>query len=360
MKDNNSQSVSIQSISIISACRNEIRHMRGFLDSLAMQDMNGMQWEAIIADGMSTDGTTELLQEYCKDHSNVRVISNPGRFVSSGLNAAIRMAQGEIVLRMDAHTSYAPDYCRRSVETLLETGADNVGGPARTKAVKPMQRAIAAAYHSRFSTGGARFHQEGYEGWVDTVTYGCWKKTTLERIGLFDENLVRNQDDELNLRLIRAGGRIWQNPAIVSWYSPRSTVTGLFNQYFQYGFWKVIVIQKHRLPASWRHLVPAAFVAINLALLAAAAVALIMRAWSSFYIFGGAWVVLAAGYGVATAIASLCAARRNGWETLVRLPLIFGAYHLSYGFGFLVGTVRAARKPSIAISSSSVFGRITR
>jgi glycosyltransferase involved in cell wall biosynthesis len=342
------------------ACRNEVTHIRAFLDSLAKQEMGEMWWEVMLADGQSTDGTRQLLEEYCKDHLNVRVISNPGRIVSCGLNAAIRAAKGEIILRMDAHSFYAPDYCRRSVETLLKTGADNVGGPARTRADKPMQRAIAAAYHSRFSTGGARFHQETYEGWVDTVTYGCWRKTTLERIGLFDEGLVRNQDDELNLRLVRTGGRIWQDPAIISWYSPRSTVAGLFHQYFQYGFWKVMVIQKHRLPGSWRQLVPAAFVALNLILPTAALAALLARLPSVFYSFAGAWVALVSAYAFATAAASFHTARGRGWDTLLRLPIVFGAYHLSYGSGFLMGMVRAAVSPTVAISNRSVFARITR
>src|SRR5262249_47627952 len=151
----------------------------------------------------------------------------------------------------------ASDYCRRCLEALRLTGADNVGGAARTKASGLRARAIAAAYHSRFSTGGAKFHDERYEGYVDTVTYGCWHKSTLERLGLFDETLARNQDDELNLRLVRAGGKIWQSAAVVSWYRPRSSISALCRQYFQYGFWKVAVIRKHVLPASWRHLAPA-------------------------------------------------------------------------------------------------------
>ena len=253
-------------VSIIVACRNEGKHIRAFMDSLLTQDMAGLSWEAIIADGMSDDGTHEVLQDYATRCPQLKVIANAARIVSTGLNAAIGAAFGEIIIRMDAHTSYASDYCRQCVETLERTGADNVGGPARTNAVGVRARAVAAAFHSRFSTGGARFHDVSYEGWVDTVPYGCWRKTTLERIGLFDEMLVRNQDDELNLRLSRAGGKIWQSPTIVSWYSPRATLSNLFHQYFQYGFWKVAVIRKHRLPGSWRHGVPVAFILVNLIL----------------------------------------------------------------------------------------------
>ncbi len=347
-------------ISIISACRNEISHIASFLQSIEQQDLDGFTWEAIIADGMSTDGTRELLDRYSSAHPNVQVIPNPGRIVSTGLNGAIRAARGDIILRLDAHTHYAPDYVRRCVETLLATGADNVGGPARTQALGSVQQAIAAAYHSRFSTGGARFHDTAYEGWVDTVTYGCWRKETLERLGLFDENLVRNQDDELNLRLVRAGGKIWQNPAITSWYSPRSTVLGLFQQYFQYGYWKVLVIRKHRIPGSWRHLVPAAFVVTNLLLPLLTAFFFALGASANLGRLERSWVAIAMCYAAANLVASVVAARRSGWTTLLWLPTIFAAYHFSYGFGFLMGLLHSVAKPPETYSPESVLVRLTR
>ncbi len=225
-------------------CRNEAGAIGEALDSILAQDLAGFTWEILIADGMSNDGTRAILERYRRDEPRVRVIDNPRRTVPAGLNAAIREARGEIILRMDAHTSYAPDYVRRSVETLRATGAANVGGPARTRPHGYWGRAIAAAYHSPLACGGARFHNPEYEGWADTVPYGCWRKSTLVEAGLFDEALVRNQDDELNLRLWRAGKRVWQSPAIVSWYRPRGSVRQLFQQYFQYGFWKVAVISQ--------------------------------------------------------------------------------------------------------------------
>lgn len=200
------------------------------------------------------------LRSHPSSLSRLRLISNPGRITPTGLNAAIRGAQGDIIIRMDAHTEYAADYVRQCVEVLETTGADNVGGPAQTKAETYMEKVVAAAYHSPFSVGGARFHNVNYEGWVDTVTYGCWRRETFERFGYFDEELVRNQDDEHNLRILRGGGKIYQSPKIQSWYRPRGSLTALFKQYMQYGYWKVRVIQKHKLPASWRHLVPGAFV----------------------------------------------------------------------------------------------------
>jgi glycosyltransferase involved in cell wall biosynthesis len=347
-------------ISIVVACRNEIRHIREFLDSILSQDLAGMDWEVIVADGMSEDGTREVLEQYAASDPRLRVVSNPGRTVSTGLNAAIVAARGDIVLRMDAHTMYAPDYSRRCVETLQATGAENVGGPARTRPSGTLGRAVAAAYHSPISTGGGKFHDIHYEGLVDTLPYGCWRKETLVRIGLFDEALVRNQDDELNLRICRAGGRVWQDPQIVSWYVPRSKLSGLFRQYFQYGFWKVAVIRKHRLPASWRHLVPAAFVLAN-AFLASAAGVSAAAAWPWWRAAGSAWGLMLAAYLALLAVASVDAARRHGWRTLPYLPLVFATYHLSFGLGFLAGMVHFLKGTGPRpVSMTSVYSRLTR
>jgi glycosyltransferase involved in cell wall biosynthesis len=326
-------------VSIAIACRNESKHIQTFIDSLLTQDLDGFDWEIIIADGASDDGTRELLSEVARRNPRILIIDNPSRIVSTGLNAAIRAARGQIILRMDAHTEYAPDYIRRCVETLEKTGASNVGGPARTRAEGIHPRAIQAAYHSRFSTGGARFHDDSYTGYVDTVPYGCWQKETLLQLGLFDEELVRNQDDELNLRLVRAGGTIWQSSDIVSWYRPRTTLAALFRQYFQYGFWKVRVIRKHRIPGSWRHLIPGSFVAANVVLFLTAVCAAISVSRILLEDALVAWAMLLAAYGLASVAAASLSARRFGWQLLPYLPLTFAVFHISYGLGFLVGSV---------------------
>ncbi len=349
-------------VSVVVACRNEAHHIRRFLDSLLSQELSDLEWEAVIADGLSDDGTREILDDYSARFPQIRVIENAGRIVSSGLNSAIRAARGDIIIRMDAHTFYAPDYCSVCVETLKQTGADNVGGPARTIASGPCACAIAAAYHSRFSTGGAKFHDVSYEGWVDTVTYGCWRKSVFERIGLFDETLVRNQDDELNLRLVRAGGRIWQNPRIVSWYSPRPKLSSLFRQYFQYGFWKVAVIRKHKSPGSWRHAVPVLFVVANAVLAIGTAVAGIAGARGWLITAASVWALLIGTYAAANLLASAVVAHRCGWETLPYLPATFAAYHVSYGFGFLVGLMQRQSQSAVpdAVTANSVFSGLTR
>ena len=341
------------------ACRNEKKHIGTFLDSVVSQEMVGIDWEIIVADGMSDDGTAEILREYEKHCALLRMIPNPGRIVSEGLNAAIMAACGGVIIRMDAHTRYRSDYCRRCLETLDETQADNVGGPARTEAKGYLPSAVAAAYHSPFSTGGAGFHNPDREGYVDTVPYGCWRKATLIELGLFDPTLVRNQDDELNLRLLRMGGHIWQSPKIVSWYSPRSTLSGLFHQYFQYGYWKVAVIRKHVIPGSWRHLVPAAFVIANtLFLLLQLGGVLSGSGWRLATL--KLWLTMALLYSLASLIASLGTARKRGWTLLPVLPVVFLAYHISYGIGFVIGLFSSLAKDTSTIRTESIFSKLTR
>jgi succinoglycan biosynthesis protein ExoA len=335
-------------ISVVIPCRNERSHIEACVRSVLGQRAVPGKLEVIVADGMSDDGTRETLARLAREDERLQVIDNPSGIVSTGLNAAVRAARGEVVLRMDVHTEYASDYICECLTVLSQTGADNVGGPARTEATNYMQAAICAAYHSPFSVGGARFHNIQYEGYVDTVTYGCWRRQVFDRIGFFDEDLVRNQDDEFNLRLTRAGGKIWQSPRIRSWYRPRPSLHALFRQYMQYGYWKVRVIQKHKIPASWRHLAPGVFV-LALFVLAVAS------PWSSVAVWG--WTLMAGTYAICNAAASLLTAAHHGWKLLPILPLVFACYHFAYGFGFLRGIVDFVvlrRRPSVH------FTRLTR
>lgn len=319
-------------VSIIVPCRNERAAIDAFLDSVFSQSDVPGGFEVIVADGCSDDGTLEILRQRSRNDPRLRVITNAAQTVSPGLNLAIQAARGTIIVRMDVHSEYSCDYVARCVETLERTGATNVGGPALARGHLLFQRANAMAYRSPFAVGGARFHDPNFEGWVDTVTYGCWYRQSLIELGMFDETLVRNQDDELNLRIVRSGGRIWQTPSIRSWYYPRATIQGLARQYYQYGYWKVAVIAKHRLPASWRHLVPVSMLVVAGTLAVAG--------------FGtpAAWAVLAAlaaCYVALVLIASVVEARRNkDWRVFPVLPIVFATYHWSYGVGFGVAMFR--------------------
>lgn len=315
-------------VSIVLPCRNEQGFIQNCLQSILEQAPCDGGIEVIVADGMSTDGTRAFLQQMADSHPAIRVLDNPGRIVSTGLNAAIKAARGEIIVRMDAHSVYAPDYVRQCVAVLNETGADNVGGPMQTVATTFMERAIRAVFHSSLAMGGAQSHLVGYEGCVESVIYGCWRKSIFDRIGYFDEELVRNQDDELNLRIVRAGGTIHQSKRIRSWYQVRGSLKGLFRQYMQFGYWKVLVIRKHRMPASWRHVVPGIFVG------ALGLVTMLGLLW-----FPALWAaaVLAGIYALGTLAIALPLAARSEWKLLPVLPVVIATFHFGYGYGFLRG-----------------------
>jgi len=320
----------VPAVSVVVPCRNEKRYIRQFVDSMLSQEPPPGGFELIIADGRSTDGTREMLTQMSAVNSLIRVIDNPGRIVSTGLNGAILVARGDIIIRADVHTEYAPDYICQCVTALTNTGAVNVGGPWVACGRGYLDGAIAAAFHSRFGSGGALAHDPDYEGVVDTVYLGCWRREYLRAIGGFDEQLVRNQDDELNLRSRRAGDVVWQTPRIQSRYYPRASLMRLFTQYMQYGYWKVLVIRKHRLPASWRHLMPAAFVS---ALTVLAVSSLLWRsATVAFYA-----VIIA--YGACAVMASAVTAARSELRFLPVLPVVFSCFHIGYGYGFLRGAI---------------------
>jgi GT2 family glycosyltransferase len=318
---------------VVVACRNEIFHIRGFLESLVRLYWSNLVLDVIITDGMSTDGTRQVLAKFGRTNPWCAVIDNPGEIVATGLNRAILQASGEFIVRMDAHTVYDPDYFVRCISIMQATGANNVGGPQRSRAQGFWPRAIHAGFHSPFASGGARFRDDSYRGAIDTVPYGCWRRDYLISIGLFDETLARNQDDELNLRIRLAGGIVWHYPSIISWYSPRSTLGGLFRQYFQYGFWRVAVLRKHRGKGSLRHFVPAAAALVGLCLVSLTTVG-IERAAAEAILFA-----LVLFYLVLSLFASLRSASREGWDLLPGLPITFAVYQSAYAAGFSAGLV---------------------
>jgi len=316
-------------LSIIVPCRNEENYISKCLDSIVDQGYPKDQLEVIVVDGMSEDGTREIVQSYAQKFGFIKLLNNPMKIVPTALNAAIKTAKGEIIVRMDVHTEYASDYILQCVKTLEETGADNVGGPWRAAGKSYLQTAISMAFHSAFSSGGAGSHKMNYEGPIDSVYLGCWKKATLLSIGLFDEVLVRNQDDELNLRLIRAGGKIWQSPKIKSWYYPRASIKYLFRQYVQYGYWKIRVIQKHKIPASIRHLIPGTFLALLIFLGISSPFSNL-----SLKIFCG----LLGFYFTANIIATILTCKEPRKRKYIPImPFVFFAYHFGYAYGFLRG-----------------------
>ncbi len=324
-------------VSVIVPCRNEAAHLPHFLQGVFAQRLSaGCSLEVIVADGDSDDGTRAELQRWQAREPGLAVIDNPQRIVSTGLNAAIAAARGEVVVRMDVHTTYAPDYVALCAQLLAETGADCVGGAWRPVG----EGAIAHAFRSRFGSGGSASRREGYSGEVDTVYLGAWRRDTLIALGGFDERLVRNQDDELNLRITRRGGRVWQDARIVSHYTPRDSYAALARQFHQYGYWKVAVIRKHRLPASPRHVLPFGFVAL-LGLLALAA------PWSA--LAGLALGALLLLYAAAALANGLLAAPRQALGVACATACMQLGYGLGFGRG-LLDMVVLRRGPGAAMT----------
>jgi succinoglycan biosynthesis protein ExoA len=322
-------------VSVVAPMYNEADHIEAVVADIAAQDYDG-ELEFLVADGGSSDGSVELLQAAAARHGiPVRVLDNPDRWVSHGLNACLRVATGELVIRIDCHSRYPSDYVRRCVEVAAETGADNVGGLLVARGRTPTQRAVACAMSSPFGGIGWTRHGDAQRVEVDTVPFGAFRADAFRRVGLFDESLVRNQDDEFNLRLRRAGGRIVRDPSITLEYTPRGTFRGLFRQNYEYGRWKVPVMLKHRRVLSMRSLAPAALVASVLLL---TVLSIVTHHALAFLL--GEIATYAAG---AVAFAVL-AIRSSGesWRLLPRLVAAFPTIHVAYGLGMAAGFVRAA------------------
>lgn len=321
-----------RTVSLIVPCRNERDHIDAFIASAVRQRLPpGWSMELIVADGASDDGTADRLAGRAAAEPRLVVIENPGRIVSSGLNRALAVARGEVIIRLDVHTTYDDDYVAACLATLQRTGADNVGGPWVARGHGPWGEAIAAVFQCRWVAGGALSRSLAHDGPVDTVYLGCWPRATFDRIGGFDEALVRNQDDEHNLRLRRAGGVVWQSGSIRCAYRPRDSLAALWRQWLQYGYWKPFVMRKHGQPAAARQLVPALFVA---ALGGATAAAALGVGAGPLVTVSAAYAVVLVGLSAAVARGPARAgAAGRSW----RVPVVIAAHHLAYGAGSLVG-----------------------
>jgi glycosyltransferase involved in cell wall biosynthesis len=334
------------SVTAVVASRNEIKHIEACVQSLLAQEEPEGGFEVIVVDGMSEDGTRAVLERLETTDHRLTVLDNPRRITPAAFNAGIRSARGRYIAFMGAHARYPSDYLVRCMELAERLHTDNVGGPTIAEASSYVQRAIAASHHSPFSVGGASWHSLEYEGRAQTVFGGFYRRDVFDRIGLFDEVLVRDQDAEFNFRLELAGGKIWQSPAVRSWYTPRSSLGALFRQYRQFGYFKVLVMLKHGRTPAVRQYAPAALVA---GLLGSAALLVVLEVASILFPGRGlATAALTLGviygslilcYAVVLLIASVTTAARYGWDLLPILPFTFARYHLGYGFGFLHGLI---------------------
>lgn len=315
-------------VSVILPCRHEEAHIGRCLDSILAGTYPRDRLEILVVDGRSDDRTREIVAEYAVRFSGIRVVDNPRRITPAALNLGIRAATGDIIVRMDAHAAYPPDYVARLVHGLEASGADNVGGvlvtvPADDSVVA---RAIALGLSHRLGVGNAYFRiGTAHDRWVDTVPFGCWRRELFDRIGLFDEDLVRNQDDEFNHRLQRHGGRVRLLAGLAARYYARRSLRQLARMFYQYGSFKPLVAKKVGRVMTARQLVPPAFVLA----LVAAAVAAPVTPWPL--------VAVAGPYAAVLAAAAVAAASRHGLRCALALPVVLAVLHASYGFGYLRG-----------------------
>jgi succinoglycan biosynthesis protein ExoA len=309
-------------ISVICPVYNEAKYIRHVIDFFLSAKPD--EKELLIIDGGSTDGTPDIVKEYSAAFPNIRVLHNAYKYVPYALNMAIAQAKGDPVIRIDAHTEYAPDYFEKILEVFIETGADIVGGPMRTKGITPFQNAVAYCTSTKMGVGDSRFHDENYKGYVDSVYLGAWRKSVFPDTGVFDEQLMRNQDDEFHYRAKSKGKKIFLDPRIKLWYYPRSNTKTLFKQYFQYGLYKPLVLKKVGSEAKLRHLIPSGFVLYLLSLPIA-----LLYWW---------WILPLILYvGLAAIFAVRC---KGGLMTKLFCPIVYPILHIAYGTGFLLGLAK--------------------
>lgn len=317
-------------VSIAIPCRNEASYIADCLASILAGDYPRDRLEILVADGRSDDGTREILSRYAAEHPCITVLDNYQLSTPAALNLAIRSASGSVVIRMDAHVLYPPDYVCRLVEALEETGADNVGGVLETVPADdtPTARAIALGLSHPFGVGNSLFRtgtRQRRE--VDTVPFGCYRREIFDRIGMFDEDLVRNQDDEFNFRLIARGGRVLLLPEVTCRYFARRSFRQVARMYYQYGYFKPLVGRKVGRVMTVRQLVPSILIA---ALLGSAALSVSVPGAAV------AFVSIATTY-VGCVLACSAAAARADLRCGLALAVVFPILHFSYGFGFIRG-----------------------
>jgi glycosyltransferase involved in cell wall biosynthesis len=318
-------------VSVLMPVRNEASFMERSLGAVLRQDYPAERIEILVIDGMSTDGTRAVVRGFQENHPNVRLLDNPARIAPTALNIALAAAKGDLIVRVDGHCEIARDYITCAARYLQADGIDAVGGPLDTVGETETAKAIAIAMSSTFGVGGSAFRTlKGKSIFTDTVAFPAYKRSVVEMAGLFDEELVRNQDDEYNYRLRKLGMNILLASDLNCRYYSRGSIRSVASQYFQYGFWKIRVWQKHPRQMQWRQFVPFLFI-LSLALLFALALISTFARW--------AVVLELVLYGISNIVASILAARRGEWRSLPIIPVIFAVLHLSYGFGFLIGLI---------------------
>ncbi|NTV36888.1 MAG: glycosyltransferase family 2 protein [Anaerolineaceae bacterium] len=318
-------------ISIIIPCYNEAKTIHLLLDALSSQSIPSEEFEILIADGMSTDGTRAVIDQYGRDHTGltIRVLDNPAREIPSGLNVALAHAIGEYIVRLDAHSVPERDYLERSISNLKAGLGDNVGGLwlIHPGADTWIARSIAAAASHPFGVGDAKYRYSSQAGAVDTVPFGAFRRDFLQQLGGYDASLKTNEDYELNTRIRAAGGTVYFDPAIRTIYYARPTLSALWKQYWRYGFWKLQMLKRYPRSLRLRQLLPPLMVISMFGLLILSPFIQIAQILLGLEI--GLYLVIM----IATAF--LQAVRKKQYWLVIGLPLAIGTMHFAWGTGFL-------------------------
>lgn len=331
-------------LSIICPIYNEERYIAKCIDSILAQDYPKDDLEVIFVDGMSSDRTREIVAEYSAKYPFIRLIDNPDRIVPPAMNIGIKASVGDIIVRLDAHAVFPQNYLSELVKNLRELDADNVGGVCRTLPINdtPVCRSIAYVLSSSFGMGNSHF-RIGADSIkeVDTVPFGCFKRDLFERIGYFDEELTRNQDDEFNGRIIKNGGKIFLLPDLVIDYFARDTVAKVYKMFYQYGLFKPLVNKKLGQPATVRQFFPLLFV---LGLILGPLTFLISSAFIWLYL----GVLL-----VYLTLAAVFSSKesRSIKEVLIKIWVYF-VVHFAYGWGYINGIIKLIFKIPFNVKSN--------
>jgi glycosyltransferase involved in cell wall biosynthesis len=328
-------------VSIIVPCYNEEARIGSLLEAIAEQTYPTGEMEVVLADGMSTDRTREVAEEFSQTHPDLplRVIPNPKQSIPSAVNTAVAAARGGIILRLDGHSRPYPDYVARCVAGLESGAGENVGGvwEIRPGAQGWIAASIAAAAAHPLGVGDAFYRHATRAGYVDTVPFGAFRRDLFEKVGGFDETLLTNEDYEFNARIRLGGGHIWLDPQIRSVYYARESLAALGRQYWRYGFWKYRMLRRYPSTLRWRQALPPLFV---LGLLLG-----LIFAWIP--VIGWLLILSAAVYTLTLLVAGFLEALKRRQALLIAgLPLAIACMHLSWGSGFLWSMIAGNGPPA--------------
>jgi glycosyltransferase involved in cell wall biosynthesis len=316
-------------VSVIIPCRNEKSFISKCLDSLVGQDYPKESLEIFIIDGKSEDGTREIIRDYVKKYPFIRLLDNPNKFTPFGLNIGLRQAKGDIIVRMDAHAEYEKNYISQCLKYLDEYKTDGVGGIIKTIPSKDnvWAKAIAIVLSHPFGAGSSFFRIGSKKPkWVDTVFGGCYKKEVFEKIGFFNEKLIRSQDIEFNHRLKKAGGKILLVPDIKIYYYPQSNFKNFLKHNFNDGVWTIYPLKFGIKIFSLRHLIPLIFILF-----------LFVSVELSPFLF---FFILSFYFFINILFSFLIAVKEKNLGLLITLPFVFANRHFGYGFGSFFGLIK--------------------